>query len=140
MQKLITNAKHHCLKLQTNGIIRLVALSEIVYLKARINYTSFVLKDFSQFTMHQTLLNFETELGHFFFRCHKSYLINTIYIREINKRNHQVILTTGETIPYSRHKEKMLQEKLKASLNYQMLNNHLDNLPPLRRLKTLEVV
>jgi DNA-binding LytR/AlgR family response regulator len=122
MEQQITKAKHHCYKLQANGIIRLATLSEIVYLKAKVNYTCFVLKDLSQFTMCQTLLNFEIELGHLFFRCHKSYLINMIYIREINKRNHQVILTTGEAIPFSRNKAKILEDKMKIRtvLNYQM--------------------
>jgi len=122
MQELLINAQHHCLKLQSNGIIRYATYSEIVYLKVDDNYTCFVLKDLSQFTMCHTLLNFESELGQLFFRCHKSYLINTIYIREVNKRNHEILLTTGEIIPFSRNKSKMLEEKMekKTSLNYQL--------------------
>lgn len=122
MQELITNAQHHCLKLQSGGIIRFATHSEIVYLRAEDNYTCFVLKDLSQFTMCKTLLNFESMLGHLFLRCHKTYLVNSIYIREINKRNHQILLTTGEAIPYSRNKAKSLEDKMKIRtvLNFQI--------------------
>jgi len=122
MQELITIAKHHCLKLQANGIIRFATNTEIVYLKAEDNYTCFKLKDLSQFTMCKSLQNYEAELGHLFYRCHKTYLVNSIYIREINKRNHQILLTTGESIPYSRSKSKILEDKMKIRtvLNYQM--------------------
>ena len=119
MQELLTNSQHNCYKLQTNGIIRFATFSEIVYLKADDHYTCFVLRDLSHFIMFKSLQNFETELGHLFFRCHKTYLVNSVYIHEINKRNRQILLTTGETIPYSRNKTKLLQEKLTASLNNQ---------------------
>jgi DNA-binding LytR/AlgR family response regulator len=122
MKELITNAKHHCLKLQTNGIIRFATVSEIVYLKAKDNYTCFVLEDLSQFTVCKTLQNFETVLGHLFYRCHKTYLVNSIYIKEINTRNRQILLTTGEKIPFSRNKTKILEEKMKIKtvLDFQM--------------------
>jgi len=110
------------LKLKSNGIIRFVTVQEIVFLKADRNYTCCFLADLSEFTVCQSLQNFESILGQQFFRCHKSYLINTIFIREINKRNHQVILTTGEKLPFSRNRSKMLEEKMKTktSLNYQL--------------------
>lgn len=122
MQELLTNVQQFCLKLQSNGIIRFATFSEIIYLKADDNYTSFILKDLSQFTMCKSLQNFETVLGHQFFRCHKTYLVNPIFIREINKRNHQILLTTGESIPYSRNKTKTLEEKMKIRtlMNYQL--------------------
>ena len=99
MNEVMINTQHHCLKLQANGIIRFVTLSEIVYLKADDNYTCFVLNDLSQYIMCKTLQNFETTLGYLFFRAHKSYLINTIYIRGINKRDYQKILSSGEKLP-----------------------------------------
>jgi DNA-binding LytR/AlgR family response regulator len=113
MKELLTNMQNQCLKLQSNGIIRFASFAEIIYLKADGNYTCFVLKDLSQYTMCQTLLNFEMELGMLFFRCHKSYLINTIHIKEINKRKNQILLTSGQTIPFSRTKSKIIEEKMK---------------------------
>ena len=113
MQQLSTNIKPHFLKRQSNGIIRYATLPEIVYLKADNNSTCLILNDLSMFIMCQTLQSFETMLENQFYRCHKSYLVNTKYIREINKRNHAVILTTGEMLPFSRKKAKALEEKLK---------------------------
>lgn len=110
--------EHQIIKLHTNGIIRFASVAEIVYLKADDNYTCFVLQDLSQYMMCKTLLNFETELGHSFFRCHKTYLVNAGYIKEINKRNRQILLTTGESIPFSRSKSKMLEEKLEIKSSF----------------------
>lgn len=119
MKDLNNSAQHHCLKLQTCGIIRFVPYSEIVYLKADDNYTYVVMSNLSRYTICRTLQNFETLLGHLFFRCHKTYLVNSEYIREINKRSHYILLNTGESIPYSRNKTKILEEKMKiqTSLN-----------------------
>jgi DNA-binding LytR/AlgR family response regulator len=108
--------QHKLLKLKTNGIIRFATFAEIIYLKADGNYTCFVLRDATTYTMCHTLMNFELELGYPFFRCHKSYLINIIYIREINKRTYQVMLTTGDAIPFSRSKAKMIEEKMKSKI------------------------
>lgn len=106
--------QHKFIKLKSNGIIRFATFAEIIYLRADGNYTCCVLRDTTQYTMCQTLVNFESELGFPFFRCHKSYLINTIYIREINKRTYQVMLTNGDAIPFSRTKAKMIEEKMKS--------------------------
>jgi two-component system LytT family response regulator len=105
--------QHQIIKLQSKGIIRFANFAEIVYLKADDNYTCFVLQDLSQYIICKTLLNFEAELGHSFFRCHKTYLVNAGYIKEINKRNHKILLTTGESIPFSRNKSRMIEEKMK---------------------------
>lgn len=109
------NMELQFLKLQASGNIRYISLTEIIYLKADGNYTFFLLKDHSKFTMCESLLNYETKLGNLFFRCHKSYLINTTYIREINNRSHQFTLTTEETIPFSRNKSKIIEEKMKLN-------------------------
>ena len=112
MNKQNTITQQHYLKLHANGIIRLTILSEVIYLKSDGNYTDIILKDLSQYIMCKTLIDFETELGPLFFRCHKSYLINMIYIKEINKRNRHILLTTGKHIPFSRNKAKILEERM----------------------------
>jgi DNA-binding LytR/AlgR family response regulator len=97
------------LKLHKNGVVRLVTLSEVVYLKGEGNYTTLILSDFSMYTMRKILKKYESELGLLFFRCNKSYLINYDYIKEINKRNHQILLTTGTEIPFSRYKLRLIK-------------------------------
>ncbi len=122
MKDLIINSQYPCLKLQSKGIIRFLPLSEILYLKSVGNYTCIIMKDPFKYTMPKTLQSFETQLGNHFFRCHKSYLINTVFICEINMRNRYILLTTGEKIPFSRNKSKILEKKMEiqTSLNYQL--------------------
>ena len=109
------NIHHQCLKLKANGIIRYAKLSEIVYLKGDDNYTSCVMNDLSEYSICQTLHSYEMILGAYFLRCHKSFLVNSIYIREINKREHQVILTTGLKLPCSRMGIKILERKMETT-------------------------
>jgi len=120
MEELLINTHNNCLKLKSSGVIRFAILLEIVYLKSDGHNTFIFMKDLSQYTACKTLLNFETILGHLFLRCHKTILVNPVYIKEINTRNHQILLTTGETIPYSRNKARILEEKIikKISLSY----------------------
>jgi len=112
MQEQLTKSQHHSLKLHSGGMVRYATFSEIVYLKADDNYTCIVLNDLSQYIMCKTLLNFEKKLGHIFFRCHKTFLVNPVFIKGIDTRNHQILLTTGEIIPYSRNKARILKEKM----------------------------
>jgi two-component system LytT family response regulator len=101
------------LKLQANGIVRYPYLSEVVYLKGDGNYTSIILNDLSEYTKCKILKNYETELGCLFFRCHKTFLINYDYIKEINKKNLNILLTTGDKIPISRNKARTLEKIMK---------------------------
>ena len=103
------------LKLKSNGIIRFVTLSDILYLKADDNYTNCLLNDHTLFTKCQTLQSFELVLGNQFYRFHKSYIVNIKYIKEIDKRNHVVILNNGQILPFSRKKVKVLEEKMKIN-------------------------
>jgi DNA-binding LytR/AlgR family response regulator len=127
MQELNSNVQHHCLKLQSGGIIRFATLFEIVYLKSDRNYTRIILNDLTQYIMCKNLLNFETELGYLFIRCHKTYLVNYLYIKEINTRNRHILLNTGISIPFSKNKSKILEEKLKTkpNFNYQLKSNSI---------------
>ena len=123
MQEQLTKSQHHSLKLHSGGIIRFVTILEIVYLKSVGNYTMIILNDLTQYTVCKTLLNFETTLGHMFLRCHKTFLVNPVFIKGIDTRNHQILLTTGEIIPYSRNKARILKEKMTiktSSASYQL--------------------
>lgn len=102
------------LKLQSKGIVKYARLSEIVYIKADDNYTCFVLNDSTKFIMCRSLQTYETSIGSLFFRCHKSFLINLSYVKAINKRSSQILLSNGEALPYSRSKIKFLEERMQT--------------------------
>ena len=53
LKLLIMNMQLQFLKLKASGNIRYVSYNEIIYLKADGNYTCFMLKDHSKFTMCQ---------------------------------------------------------------------------------------
>lgn len=102
MEESINGSPLQFLKLQAKGIIRYARVSEIVYFKAQDNYTMIMLNDQSKFIICKTLKSFELKIGKLFFRCHKTYLVNTLYVKGINKKSRAVILKTGQELPYSR--------------------------------------
>lgn len=97
--------------------MRFVKQHEIIYLQSDNCYTNIYLIDNSKHLMCKTLKNYEEELDNdLFFRCHKSYLINRLFIKEIIKEcGEYLILTTGTKIPIARRK----------SLELKLFNLHL---------------
>lgn len=65
----------------------MIAPSEILYLKADNSYTQIVLTSGKKMVTSRFLKNFEESLKEYnqFFRCHKSYIINTEYIVSYSK-------------------------------------------------------
>jgi two-component system, LytTR family, response regulator len=92
--------------LHSSKTLRFVKQHEIVYLQSENNYTNIYLTDKSCFLMCKTLKNYEALLDkRLFFRCHKSFLVNIFFIKEISKKNtDSLILKNGEIIPISRRK------------------------------------
>ncbi len=116
MDKLYGKLPLQFIKLREKGIIRFVFTSEIVYCKADNNYTVIILNDQSKYTLCKTLKSYETILGETFFRCHKTYLINLLYVKGINKKDHTLIMKNGTELPYSRAFAGIITEKLKRVL------------------------
>jgi two-component system LytT family response regulator len=71
---------------QMNGI-RFLEPAEVIYFKGDRAYTEIYLKDGSQILASRNLKYFEDVLANhlMFFRCHKSYIVNTNYITEYIK-------------------------------------------------------
>lgn len=95
--------------LETNGMERFLYVWEIVFIEGDDNYCKIHLKDGSEPLVRKTLLIYEIELGSLFIRCHKSYLVNRMYVRWLDKKNYKLILETGEKIPFPKNKAKMLR-------------------------------
>ena len=58
------------------------------------------------------LKNYE-DLDQRFYRCHKSYLVNLDYIKEVDTKERKLILMNGHTCPISTRKIRELQKKIK---------------------------
>lgn len=61
-----------------------VNLNDIVYLKADNNTTDFFLQNGRKLAAYKTLKYYEASLPPFFFRIHKSYIVNSKFISRIN--------------------------------------------------------
>ena len=85
--------------------LKIIELSEIVYLEADSNYTIFHLINAQKFVSSKTMGEFEQVLSSHFFRIHKSFVINLIHISEYSKKNgNNVIMKEGSVLPIARRR------------------------------------
>lgn len=99
------------LSVVSNSKIKLVSLSDITHLKSEGSYTEIFLIDGFKLVASRNLKYHEDILegSPNFFRCHKSYIINTKLIVEVNKSDgFSVIFSNGLEVPVSIQKQKEL--------------------------------
>jgi two-component system LytT family response regulator len=86
-----------------------VAKVDVAYFQADGNYTKLFMKDKSLLLTSKTLKHFSELLGIRFLRVHQSFLVNPIYISSFNQSLDQLTLRSGEQIPISRSKRKLVR-------------------------------
>jgi two-component system, LytTR family, response regulator len=89
----------------------MIDTKDIIYLKADNSYTSIHLNNGKTHVTSRFLKNFEDHLKNYasFFRCHKSYIINTDFVTSYSKSNGgTVFLTNNYEIPVSTEKSEEL--------------------------------
>jgi two-component system LytT family response regulator len=98
--------------LKTFDNIHLIKISDIIYCESDINYTSFHLQNGNEIIMSTTLKEYEDMLGEYgFFRIHRSYLINMIYIERFEKAEGGfIVLDNGNKLPVSSRRREQLLE------------------------------
>jgi two-component system LytT family response regulator len=87
--------------------IKFIELDNIVFFKADNSYTEIHLNDGTSIIASRTLKNFETVLSNhkYFFRCHKSYIINFKYVENYIKSDGGYLnLKTQHEIPITMDK------------------------------------
>ncbi len=92
--------------LPVNKEFKVLNANDILYCQADVNYTEIFIKDGSKVLVTKTLGKVEDILTYpFFFRCHKSYLVNLNHIDSYNKtdgyirmKNNEVIYLAGRRI------------------------------------------
>lgn len=99
-----TSGKHYLLN--TSRIVKLIYHNQIVYVEAESNYSKIFLDDKTEYLLSKTLSMVEYEINdETFFRCHRTYLVNTMFIKEIYKGSEMyIILSNGSRIPMARRK------------------------------------
>jgi len=71
---------------------------DIEYVQAMADYCQIYTRDKRRLTIHKTLKGFGEFLPHYFYRCHRSFIINTKLVSRIPKgRDHVVI--DGHPVP-----------------------------------------
>lgn len=86
--------------------IKYILLQDIVYLEARNTYTILVLADGEKITASKPLSKFEQTLsGDWFFRVHKSYILNIAHFREyISRGGDTALMSNGDKVCISRYR------------------------------------
>jgi two-component system LytT family response regulator len=91
----------------------IISIDEILLCKGMGSYTEIDLTDNRKLTVSKNLHWFEQRLcPEYFFRAHKSFIINLLHISKIFKLENMVCLTNGTQIPISRSRKGLLWEKL----------------------------
>ena len=109
-QKLVINTKTK---------LEYVTISDIVYLKADGNYTTIFMKNNTKFYIAKTLKEYEDILCQSmkepFVRIHKTYIVNTLFIKNIEKGDdYFLILRDNTRLEISRRKKQELLIKLNS--------------------------
>lgn len=90
-----------------------IAKVDVAYFQADGNYTKLFKKDKSLFLTSKTLKFFSELLGSRFLRVHQSFLVNPIYISSFSQSLDYLTLLSGEKIPISRSKRKLVRTFMK---------------------------
>jgi len=100
--------------LKTNQGARLIDVDQIMYVEAKENYSKLVLVEQEYELICKTLKYIDNHFAFSgFVRCHKSYLVNIQFIKELNCNGEcKLILTNKNEIPVSRSGLKIIKELL----------------------------
>ena len=91
----------------------IVPYEDIVFCEVRGRRLEVHTADNRILTCSGRMQSLEEELDGRFFRCHRSYLVNLKYISSCGP--HEILLLTGERVPFSRLRDRQLKEAL---MNY----------------------
>ncbi len=87
--------------------IRFIAPKNIIYCKAESNYTKVILQNSVEILVSKTLKEIEKLLSPFqFYRIHHGVIINLEEVKEFQKSENSVILSSGVKLPVSRTRKK----------------------------------
>jgi two-component system LytT family response regulator len=115
-ENLKKSDKEAVLVLNTQTKLEYVKVSDILFLKGEGNYTTFYLQNGKHLVIAKTLKKYEEILcdeSSGFFRIHKSYIVNTSYIKHLERGEEtSIVLQDGTELEVSRRKKQELMNKL----------------------------
>lgn len=109
-----TSSSQHQIALPTSDGLLFVHVSEIIYCQADGPYTYFFMKDGSKITVSKNLKEYEELLeDHYFFRVHKSYLINLKEMKRYVKGDGgYVVMSNDREVDVSKRKKESFMSAL----------------------------
>lgn len=86
----------------SNSNIKLIPCQKIKLIKANRNYSQIIIDTGEEYTHTSCLKSFECRLsGSYFIRCHKSFIVNALFVSEVCKKDKQIVLSDGCILPCS---------------------------------------
>lgn len=122
-RQVSSRVKGHKIALKDNNVVEVVDFRDIFYIEAQGSYFKVVFlkgNAVKEIVMSGSLTDYEELLPpEFFFRIHKSYIINCLHIKKIIRDEHSMAVIKGNfTLPVSRRRYTLLIEYLKNNHNY----------------------
>ncbi len=88
---------------------RITNINELVYCESDNNYTRFHLSDGEVVLVSKTLKSFEIQLPETqFFRIHQSFLVNLDFVTSFDKKQSELLLRNGESLPVAQRRRSEL--------------------------------
>lgn len=119
-QPNVTPMHHHSNKISISfqDKILFYDTDEIIYCQSNDNYTAIQLKNGEKIIASKTMKYFEDLLiPNGFLRPHQSYIVNTKYIEQYNKKDGgSLLMSDGSSIPVSRHKKEEILSLFKSEM------------------------
>ncbi len=113
----MNSGSFHKIALPVSEGLIFVTISEIVYLEADGAYTEVWLNNGTRIVVSKKLKFFEDVLENkpFFFRSHRSYIVNINYIEKYNRSENSLKLDNGKIVIISRDRKSEFERQLKEN-------------------------
>jgi len=93
-----------------------LSYNEIIYIDSSVTIHKLdIHTTTSIISFYGSLITFEDKLNNQFQRCHKSFIVNLEYVKEIDSIKKEILLTNGHVIPTSMKYIRLIHGKLKSS-------------------------
>lgn len=107
MEPIQSQEKRKIFLIPSRKLIRIINQKDVMYIRAESNYSVFIMDDKSEWTLCHTLEYVEKSLERtLFFRCHKSFLVNLLKIKEISRKKTELVMIGNLRLPIARRKRK----------------------------------
>jgi|GEM_PF-5764588 len=97
---------HAQIKVPSQGLVRILNVKDIVYVKAESNYSTLYTTDGRSHLTSRTLKHWESLINSsYFIRIHKSFMANKFHVTSISIENSTLTTTTDAELPLARSKK-----------------------------------